>query len=119
MASKKTKTPLEKVTREKVASFMRASGFVVQQEVVVPTGRIDILVKEYKPNGEIVNYLIECKRYGDSNSIKNAIGQLRTYSTHYGKNTKLYICTSDPTPLNKEAQKVLACNPDILYKVFT
>jgi hypothetical protein len=98
---------------------MRASGFVVQQEVVVPTGRIDILVKEYKPNGEIVNYLIECKRYGDSNSIKNAIGQLRTYSTHYGKNTKLYICTSDPTPLNKEAQKVLACNPDILYKVFT
>jgi hypothetical protein len=108
MSSKKTKVPLEKVTREKVASFMRASGFVVQQEVV----------KEYKPNGEITNYIIECKRYGDSNSIKNAVGQLRTYATHYGKNTKLYICTSDPTPLNKEARKVLSLNPDILYKVF-
>ena len=116
--STKKKVPLEKVTREKIASFMRSNGFVVQQEVSVPTGRIDILVKEYKPNGEVVNYIIECKRYGDSNSIKNAVGQLRTYSTHYGKNTKLYICTSDSTPLNKEAQKVLACNPDILYKVF-
>lgn len=114
----KSKLPLEKTTRDAVASFMRSSGFVVQTEVKTPLGRIDVLVKEYKPNGELVHHIIECKRDNGSNSIKHAIGQLREYAKHYGKNSKLYFCTGDGSKLSAEAQRVVNSNADILYKVF-
>lgn len=120
MASKRKKSnlPLEKVTRDKVATFMRSSGFVVQTEFVTPFGKIDVLVKEYKTTGELIHHIVECKRHNDSHSIKHAIGQLRMYAQHYGSNTKLYFCTSDTSSLSAEAKRVIQSNPDILYKVF-
>ena len=122
MASKKTKPKLEleSVTRDRVASFMRSGGFVVQTEVKTPLGRIDVLVKEYSPTGQLTYHVVECKRHNDSNSIKHAIGQLREYAKHYSAdNTKLYFCTSDTSSLSAEAKRVIESNPDILYKVFT
>jgi len=119
-AKRKTSNiPLEKYTRDAVASFMRSSGFVVQTEVKVPTGRIDCLVREYLPNGGVCWHIIECKRKNDSNSLKSAISQLRHYAMHYNESrTKLYFCTSDRTPLSRESLKIMELNPDILYKVF-
>lgn len=118
MATKKPKLELEKVTRDKVAAFMRSSGFIVQTEFVTPYGKIDVLVKEYKPTGELIHHIVECKRTNGSHDIKHAIGQLRMYAQHYGSNTKLYFCTSCKKPLSAEAKRVMASNPDILYKVF-
>jgi hypothetical protein len=116
---KKTSLPLEKYTRDAVASFMRSSGFVVQTEVKVPTGRIDCLVREYLPSGGICWHIIECKRRNDSSSLKSAISQLRHYAMHYNKErTKLYFCTSDKSQLSEESKRIMQANPDILYKVF-
>ena len=117
MATKK-KLELEKVTRQRIASFFRSSGFVVQEEVVCPLGRIDILIKEYKPSGELVHHLVECKRENSSYHLKAAVGQLLQYKKHYGSNTKLYFCTSDKSKLSEESKRIMAANPDILYKVF-
>ncbi len=119
MARSKSKLPLEKVTRDAVARFMRSEGFVVQTEFVTPFGKIDVLVKEYKSTGELIHHIVECKRHNDSHNIKHAIGQLRMYAQHYGSNTKLYFCTGDTSPLSAEAKRVMQANHDILYKVFT
>lgn len=110
--------PLEKETQKLIANFMRSSGFTVQTNVKTPLGYIDILVREYLPNGGIFYHVIEVKRDNGSNSIKHAIGQLREYRKHYGSNTKLYFCTGDDSPLSAEAKRVMQSNPDILYKVF-
>ena len=118
MNKKKTKLELESVTRDKIASFFRSSGYVVQTEVRNPCGRVDCLVKEYKPSGEIIHHVIECKRENSSYHLKAAIGQLNQYKKHYGDNTKLYFCTSDRNQLSKESRKIMSLNPDILYKVF-
>jgi hypothetical protein len=115
---KKTSLPLEKDTRKKIASFFRSSGYVVQEEVVCPLGRIDILIKEYKPSGELVHHILECKRENSSYHLKAAVGQLLQYRKHYGSNTKLYFCTSDKSKLSEESKRIMQANPDILYKVF-
>lgn len=113
----KTKLELEKVTRERIASFFRSSGFVVETEVKTPYGRIDVLVRETLPNSKVLYHIIECKRKKDSHSIKHAIGQLREYAKHYGKaNTKLYFCTSDKAKLSAEAKRVVENNKDIIFK---
>lgn len=114
----KTRLELEKVTRERIASFFRSSGYVVQQEVKNPYGRADIIIKEYLPSGELRVHVVEVKRKNDSNSLKESISQLRHYAKHYGSNTKLYFATSDTSPLSAEAKRVMSANPDILYKVF-
>jgi hypothetical protein len=115
---KKTSLPLEKVTRERIASFFRSSGYVVQEEVRNPFGVADILIREYKPNGEVVHHLVEVKRKNDSHSLKFAVSQLNMYRKHYGSNTKLYFCTSDKSKLSEESKRIMQANPDILYKVF-
>jgi len=114
----KSKLELESVTRDKIASFFRSGGFVVQTEVKNPFGRIDCLVKEYKPTGELVHHVVECKRENSSYHLKAAVGQLRMYAQHYGSNTKLYFCTSDKSKLSEESKRIMQANPDILYKVF-
>ena len=119
LSTKKTKLELESVTRDKIASFFRSSGYVVQREVVCPLGRIDVLIREYLPSGEVCYNIIEVKRHNDSHSLKFAVSQLRAYATHYNEaHTKLFFCTSDKSPLSAEAKRVMAANPDILYKVF-
>lgn len=119
MAKKKTPLPLEKDTRKKIASFFRASGYVVQEEVTTPLGKIDVLVREYLPSGEVCYNIIEVKRHNDSHSLKYAVSQLRAYAKHYNEGrTKLFFCTSDKSPLSPEARRVIQANPDILYKVF-
>jgi hypothetical protein len=121
MASKrnKPKLELESVTRDKIASFFRASGYVVQREVQTPLGRIDVLVREYLPSGEVCYNIIEVKRHNDSHSLKFAVSQLRAYAKHYNEaRTKLFFCTSDKSSLSPEARRVIQANPDILYKVF-
>ncbi|QIW88439.1 hypothetical protein [Pseudanabaena phage PA-SR01] len=118
MATKKPKLELEKETRERIASFFRSSGYVVQQEVKNPYGRADIIIKEYLPSGELRVHIVEVKRRNDSNSLKESISQLRHYAMHYGSNTKLYFCTSDKSKLSEESKRIMQANPDILYKVF-
>lgn len=121
MASKKKnkkKLPLESVTRDAIAASMRAEGFVVSKEVQTGYGKIDVLVKEYKPTGELVHHIVEVKRENGSHHLKHAIAQLLFYKKHYGTNTKLYFATSDTSPLSAEAKRVMSANPDILYKVF-
>jgi hypothetical protein len=120
MAKKKSKKnlPLESVTRDAIAASMRAEGFVVSKEVQTSYGKIDVLVKEYKPTGELVHHIVEVKRENGSHHLKHAIAQLLFYKKHYGSNTKLYFATSDTSPLSAEAKRVMSVNPDILYKVF-
>jgi Holliday junction resolvase-like predicted endonuclease len=119
MPPKKTSLPLEKDTRNAVANFFKSQGYVVQMEYKTPYGFIDILIKEYKPNGELIFHIIECKRRNDSNSIKSSIGQLICYAKHFPEaQTQLYFCTNAKNPLSPEAARVIASNPDILYKVF-
>jgi Holliday junction resolvase-like predicted endonuclease len=115
----KIKLELEKVTKERIASFFRSSGYVVQMEYKTPYGFIDILLKEYKPSGEVIYHLIECKRKNDSTAIKNSIGQLICYAKHFPKSqVQLYFCTSCKKPLSQESLRIMQANPDILYKVF-
>ena len=120
MASKKTKKklPLESVTRDAIAASMRAEGFVVAKEVQTGYGKIDVLVKEYKPTGELVHHIVEVKRENGSHHLKHAIAQLLFYREHYGANTKLYFATSDTSKLSEESKRIMKLHPDILYKVF-
>lgn len=109
---------MEKETRNKIASFFRGKGYVVQIEVRNPFGVADIVIREYKATGELVHHVVECKRENSSYHLKAAVGQLRMYAQHYGSNTKLYFCTSDKSKLSEESKRIMQANPDILYKVF-
>lgn len=117
-AKKKISLPLEKETRNKIASFFKGQGYVVQMEVDTGFGRADIVIKEYKPSGELVIHIVEVKRKNDSYSLKFAVSQLNMYAQHYGTNTKLYFATSDTSKLSEESKRIMKLHPDILYKVF-